>query len=54
MKIRFYVLRACDLCGKPLTDPDEVLCPVCKAIIRARIAIGRAKSFRHKFWKLET
>jgi len=47
-----HVFRDCDLCGKPVQQPDEMLCAVCKAIIKARIAIDRAKSFKHKFWKL--
>lgn len=53
MKVNVHVFRDCDGCGKPVQESDETLCPVCKAIIRARIAIDSAKSFKHKFWKLE-
>ena len=48
-----HVFRDCDGCGKPVQELDEMLCAVCKAIIRARIAIDRAKSFKHRLyvWK---
>ena len=50
MPIKIHVFRDCDRCGKPVLERDETLCMVCKATIRAQIAIDRAKTFQHKHW----
>jgi hypothetical protein len=36
-------LRACDNCGDPLEDPDEILCPKCKDPEKRLRAIWNAK-----------
>ena len=51
MKIKMQVFIECDACGKSVQERDETVCAVCKATIKARIAIDRAKSFKHRHWK---
>ena len=53
MKIKVQLSNSCDACGKPVTETGEMLCMVCRATVRARRAIERAKLFKHKFWSLK-
>jgi hypothetical protein len=53
MRIRVQAFRDCDECGRSVTEKDQMLCAVCRATIRARIAIDRAKSFKHKHFKIQ-
>jgi hypothetical protein len=53
MKIKGFVSHDCDECGRMVNEKDQTLCAVCRATVRARFAIDRAKSFKHKHFRIQ-